>query len=111
MSLPELIKRRAERLLDGYCAAPRPHQQLDVRLHSRFEEDGVTIWLDPALCGASETCQPLAQLRYHEVLGQWTLHYRDEEGRWKLYLNCAPSLDLEKLLGQLDSDPLRLFWP
>lgn len=111
MPLPELIRRRAERLLEGYCALPRPHQQPDVRLHFRFASDSVTLWRDTALAGASEVDHPLAQFRYHELLGQWTLHHPDEQGRWKLYLNCAPSLDMEKLLSHLDADPLRVFWP
>jgi len=111
MPLPELIMRRAERLLDAYCAVARPHQLDDVRLHVGFEGAAVTLTLDPAHSGALEAVHPLAQLRYHEILGQWTLHYLDDQGRWKLCLNCPPALDLAKLLEHLDADPLRLFWP
>ena len=111
MALPELVKLRAERLLEAYCGIARPRQLADVKLYSIFEGSCIILWLDVAVAGASESDQPLAQLRYHDILSQWTLHYHDDEGRWRLYLNCPPTLDLEKLLEHLDADPLRLFWP
>jgi len=110
MALPELVQRKAEKSLELFCAERISEETSVPRL--RFALDGETyiIWQLAARSGEPEADQPVAQLRYHEVLSQWTLHYPGADGRWRLYLNSGPTLDLDKLLAHLETDPFQTFW-
>jgi Protein of unknown function (DUF3024) len=110
MALPELVQRKAEKSLKLFCGegiGKEGSPQL------RFSRDGTTfmIWQLAPRSGGPEADLPVAQLRYHDVLGQWTLHYPGGDGRWRLYLNSGPTLDLDKLLQHLKLDPFQTFWP
>lgn len=112
MSLPELVRKKAEQLFSGYCSGYESgSRRTDLLLNYSWEEDHLTLWGNEGLCGYEEVLIPIAQFRYHDLLGQWTLHYFGDDGRWRLYLNSGPTLDLEKLLEHLEADPLRVFWP
>ena len=111
MSLPELLQHKAERLFNHYCETANQNPRLaDLHLHYLIEGEQVTLFATTALSGELEREQAVAQFRYHDTLGQWTLHYQDLEGRWCLYLNSGPTLDLEKLVFHFDQDPLKHFW-
>ena len=113
MTLPELVRRSAEKLLDEYCDRSTPSCPLaGPRIFYRFGGDAVTIFSEQRSCGeaASRAATAVAQFRYSRELRQWTLHYADQHQRWHFYLNAAPTLDPGKLLKHLDDDPLHVFW-
>jgi len=109
MALPELVQHKAEKSLEHFCASCREAGDV-VPLRYSFEAEAYIIWQIATRSGAAETDLPVAQLRYHHVLGQWTLHYPGDDGRWRLYLNSGPTLDLDKLLRHLETDPFQTFW-
>lgn len=57
------------------------------------------------------THQPLAQLRYLEDEGLWTLHWADRNNRWHEYRegNVFTGSAAE-LLVEIDQDPTWIFW-
>lgn len=113
MSLPELVRLSAEKIFTRYCEDHVPVCACaQRRLSFHLRDDHITLFAEqPAVSVSGErVVSPLARFRFSHELGQWTLHYPDDEQRWRFYLNVGPSLDLGKLLKHLDADPLHLFW-
>ena len=113
MPLPELLKKRAEKLLDEYCRTRVPSWlKEEMRLDFSIEDNSATVFQERRRCQGS--CEwfrfPLAQFRYTSALNQWTLHHYDDNQHWQLYLNVSPSLDLSRLILAVDEDPLGFFW-
>jgi Protein of unknown function (DUF3024) len=108
MPLPELVQRKAQKSLGLFCAESGRVESPIPRI--RFSQHEAIFALWQVAIGSEALDLPVAQLRYHELLGQWTLHYPDVDGRWRFYLNCGPSLDLDKLLQHLKLDPFQTFW-
>ncbi|PLX94898.1 MAG: hypothetical protein C0619_02070 [Desulfuromonas sp.] len=113
MALPQLLHKRAERLLDEYCRTRVPSWlKEELRLEFTIESETATVFQERRRCQGS--CEwfrfPLAQFRYSEELNQWSLHHYDEQQQWRLYLNVNPSLDLNKLIQAVDADPMGFFW-
>lgn len=112
MSLPELLKKQAEKLLFTFCrqAAEDP---LRPR-HLRYRIDGQKINLYEVRRSHSSPQEPqqlpMAQIRYNTDLNQWTLHHQNND-HWQLYLNISPNLDFNKMLLAIKQDPLGYFWP
>jgi hypothetical protein len=52
----------------------------------------------------------VAQLRYDETGGKWSLHYRDSSDPWWLYDGIGPAATVEPLLAEIDRDPTCIFW-
>ena len=107
MTIPQLVRRNAERALAAFVqrqiAAGRVR---DGRLDWAADEDGLVLLLVREAATLS-----LARFRFIAELGQWSLHYRDAEGRWCFYLSAGPTLEFGKLLGIVDADPFGFFWP
>jgi hypothetical protein len=113
MALPELIRRSAEKILTRYCSGHLFSGNRDeMRLTFDSRDDHITLFAERTDSGNSTAgvSAPVARFRFSHELGQWTLHYLDDDQRWRFYLNVSPSLDLGKLLQHLDTDPLHLFW-
>lgn len=113
MPLPQLIQKRAERLLDEYCSNRVPSWlKEELRLGYSIETETATIYQERRRCQGS--CEwfrfPLARFHYSTELNQWTLHHYDQNQQWRLYLNAGPTLDLRKLIQAIDDDPLGFFW-
>jgi hypothetical protein len=108
--LPELVQRKAEQSLQRFCTECFREGFAAPQLRFALDDDTYIIWQVATRSGEPDTDQPIAQIRYHAVLGQWTLHYPSGDGRWRLYLNSGPTLDLDKLLQHLETDPFQTFW-
>ncbi|NOQ51083.1 MAG: DUF3024 domain-containing protein [Desulfuromonadaceae bacterium] len=111
MELPELLKKRAEKLLFTFC-----QQAADDEFrprHIRYRIEGLHINLYEVRRSAQNPEQhkqlPMAKLRYSPELNQWTLHHQNGE-HWQLYLNITPTLELSKLFSAIQQDPLGFFW-
>jgi hypothetical protein len=110
VSLPELVKRNAEQLLDAYCAEHSFCHCSQARLVYRLRGARATLYMRQREGEGGRSTTPIASFRYCAELQQWTLHYLGADRKWRLYLNAAPSLNLRKLITCLDEDPLGFFW-
>ena len=107
MSIPQLVRRNAENALTAFVQRQTAEGRVvEGRLDWAGEEDGLVLLLVREAATLS-----LARFRFIDELRQWTLHYRDTEGRWCFYLSVGPTLEFGKLLSVVDSDPLGFFWP
>ena len=78
MSLPELLKKSAEKLLSTYCSEHNFHcTDVPSRLSYRIGDNRVTLLEELSGCPCLSSCnaRPVAQFRYQPDLTQWTLHY------------------------------------
>jgi len=107
MSIPQLVRRNAENALAAFVERQTAEGRVsDGRLDWAAEEDGLVLLLVREAATLS-----LARFCFVAELGQWTLHYRDMDGRWCFSLGAGPTLEFGKLLSVVDSDPLGFFWP
>lgn len=113
IKIAEFLKKTAERALMSFC---NEHRLIwgnsSDRLEFKFEGNCATLVLETDVPeGEPPHSHLLAQVRFIAELEQWSLHYRDSEGRWVFYPNAGCSLNLGKLLEHLRQDPFHLFWP
>jgi hypothetical protein len=98
-----------------YCAERTSTGDQDqTRVECEFASEYVTIvelrapW-DPS-SGAGWVRYPIARLNYDLDSQTWQLYYRDASARFHEYLRTAPSLTVDRLLEELDRNPMRVFW-
>lgn len=111
MSIPELVQHKASRQLDEFVRRLTAEGRGGDRgLTWRLESECLLLLLLPP-DGSDVSCLPLARFCFNAELRQWTLHYHDEQDRWRLYLNVGATLDFAKLLQAVEQDPFGFFWP
>ena len=113
MALPELTCKRIETKLTAYCdrrVPPRVRDQLGMNfvirgnnvtineLRIAFKKPGTWVTI------------PIAQLRFTEDSGEWSLYCADRNSRWHLYRHAEPAKDVGALLGAMDNDKTGIFW-
>lgn len=113
MSLPELLHKQANQLLEKFCRERVPCERYQgLRLGYRFKDNHVTLFeerIDPA--GGEEWLRtPIARFSYSAELNQWVLYSIDRQLHWQIYQNVNPSLNLARLIHALDDDPTGRFW-
>ncbi len=89
-----------------------------ARDHIRYELDvtnrSVTIfecrppWRNDM--GPEWTRLPVARLRYTAVRNEWSLYWRDRNGRFHEYELVDPTRHVDRLLAEIDADPTAIFW-
>lgn len=111
MSLPELLRKRAEKLLLEFCRQAADDELRPRHLRYRIEGRQINLFEVRRCRQQPHDHQqlPMAQIRYTPELNQWTLHHQNGE-HWQLYLNVNPTLELGKLLAAIKQDPLGYFW-
>lgn len=114
MSLPVLVKTLVEQKLSAYCAKHSPPQHSDkLRITYGIRGNSVTIFENRAPWRpefVEWTSMPIAQLRYDEKTGKWTLYCADRNDRWHQYLDMSPTREIDNILGEIDLDPTGIFW-
>ena len=60
--------------------------------------------------GPEWSTSKVAQLRYEDTAGTWSLHCPDSNGRWWPYDGVEPSATVVPLLTEIDDDPTGIFW-
>jgi hypothetical protein len=113
MVLPELTSKLVETKLTAYCERRvPPHARDQVRMSFSVRGNNVTIneervaFKEP---GRWVTI-PIAQLRFTEKSGLWTLYCADRNDRWHLYRHAEPAKDVGALLGAMDADKTGIFF-
>lgn len=111
MPLPELLKKRAEKLLFEFCRLAAEDPLRPRHLRYRIEGRQINLFEVRRCSHNPQQHQqlPMAQIRYIPDLNQWTLHHQNGEN-WQLYLNITPTLELGKLLIAIKQDPMGYFW-
>lgn len=109
MPMPELVRKNAERVVGEFCRSWIPvYTDEALRMTYAVEDEAFTLYIED-ISDTEQARIPLAQLRFNDELGQWTLHVPDGKGRWRFYLNARPTLNLSRLLHHLREDPLGFF--
>lgn len=109
--LPQLLERKAVKLLDEFCIRTANDKYQPRHLRYRIESRQVLIYEIRRLANDADQHRelPMAKIRYTPELNQWTLHHQKGE-YWQIYLNIPPTLDFGKLLGTIREDPMGYFW-
>jgi len=114
MPLPPLIKSLTENKLDKYCKNKVPeHVQEKIKLSYKIRGNSVTIFENRAPWREGMkgwTSMAIAQMRYDEKTGKWTLYCSDRNDRWHEYYDIESTKDIDKLLKEIDEDPTGIFW-
>lgn len=108
--LPETDLRR----IAAFCAEKWPARYADeVRAEHHVRGRSVTICETRAPWDGEGdwTHQPMAQLRYLDDEGRWTLHWADRNSRWHEYREGRIFTgSAAELLAEIEEDPTCIFW-
>jgi hypothetical protein len=113
MALPELVRRLVEEKLNAYCLKKVPAHVRDlVRLNFKIQGNNVTLFEERPAFGKANTWVDIvvAQFRFTQDKGTWTLYWADRNSRWHEYEEVLPSKNFDKLLLEVDKDPTGIFW-
>jgi hypothetical protein len=106
---------QAMRAVQAHCESRVPKDlRAELRIECRRRGKSITIverrppW-KPAL-GSEWSETKVAQLRYEDSAGTWSLHCSDSGGRWHVFDEVRPSRTVEPLLAVVEADPAGIFW-
>ncbi|MFP4199765.1 MAG: DUF3024 domain-containing protein [Halanaerobium sp.] len=113
MALNELLQKRVEKSLDKYCEESIPERVKDqIKLDYKIRGNSVTLiekrphYKDPEEWVAMK----IAQFRFDPDSNKWSLYWWRHTGRWYKYDNIEPATDFQKLVDEVDEDPMAVFW-
>lgn len=110
--LPEIALAAVEVLCES--RVPEQHRH-EIRLGCTRRGHTITIlerrapW-NPELIGPDWTSLEIAQLRFDQSSGRWSLYCRDRNEQWCPYENIGTSASIGPLLAEIDADPTGIFW-
>jgi len=52
----------------------------------------------------------IARARYEAASSRWTLYWADHNQRWHRYDNLEPTTDFDRVLEEIDQDPICIFF-
>jgi Protein of unknown function (DUF3024) len=114
MAMPAAVRDVTVLHISLFCENRIPLDARDeVRLEYAVEGDSITIierrppW--SKLFGPDWTRMTIAQLRYDERTGTWSLYAADSDDRWFPY-DVDPAPDVGPLLAEIGEDPTGIFW-
>ncbi len=114
MPIPVLVKTLAEKKLSAFCSGRiPPHAVHQVRLSHKFRGDTVTLFEHRAPWRPEDTewtAMPIAQMRFNQKTGQWTLYCADRNDKWHIYPELGSTKDIDAILAKIDEDPTHIFW-
>ena len=100
--------------VQAYCESRVPKDlREEIRIECKRHGRSITIverrppWNPNLSSEWSET--KVAQLRYEDSAGTWSLHCSDSGGRWHAF-DVRPSRPVEPLLAVVEADPTGIFW-
>lgn len=114
MPLPALVKTLVEKKVGEYCKRKVPAHALDqVNVLYKIRGNTVTIFENRAPWRPEWkkwTSMPIAQMRYDDKTGKWTLYCADRNDRWHEYIDIDATKNIDKILTEIDEDPTGIFW-
>lgn len=113
VAIPELIQRRAEKLLQELIDRRVPARFRDeIRMSVEVRGNNVTlfedrpVWREPG----QWSHRKIAQFRYDPTSARWTLYWSNRHGRSLLYEDKRPTADIAALIREVDADPMGAFF-
>lgn len=110
-----MVPEQAMRQVEKYCASRVP-EGLEDEIKVEASRRGKTITIaecrppwKPEL-GPEWSEIKLAQLRFDDESGTWSLYCSDSNGRWWKYDRIGPAQEVTPLLKEIDADPTGIFW-
>ena len=114
MSLPVLIKTLIEKKVGDFCKKRVPlHVLEEVNLSYKIRGSSITIFENraPWRPDIKEwTSMAVAQIRYDNATGKWTLYCADRNDKWHEYMDIEATKNIDKILNEIDKDPTGIFW-
>jgi len=114
MPLPVLVRTLAEKKVGEFCKKRIPPDVLDkVNLSYKIRGNSVTVFENRAPWHPDMkewTSMPIAQMRFDEKTGEWTLFCADRNDKWHEYYDMEPTKDIDKILAEINEDPTGIFW-
>lgn len=112
--IPEVDLNRVQRWVD----ARNEGLPEDVHELIRYELDIADRTLTILECrppwrpeyGPEWTRSPIARLRYTKARGEWSLYWRDSNGKFHEYDLVAPTPHVDELIAEIERDPTAIFW-
>jgi hypothetical protein len=105
----------ATRAVEAFCDSRVPEDLRDeIRIECTRRGKAITIverrppW-NPDF-GSEWSTSKVAQLRYDDSAGTWSLYCPDSNGRWHHYAGLLPSRTVQPLLAVIEGDPTGIFW-
>ncbi len=113
MPLSEFELKRIEKLFSGFCqerVPPELHDQ--IRIEFRIKGDVVTLYESRPHYRDNTTwfSTSIARFNKNPDTEIWQLYYADRNDKWRIYEECPPNRDIEKLLTEVKNDPTCIFW-
>ena len=115
MAIPSAVRDAAVARVERFCVDRVPEEaRAEFRLEHTVRGNAITInerrppWQpDP---DAEWTSQSIAQLRFDEKSGLWSLRWPRHTGQWLRYDGVRDARDVDPLLAEIDADPDGVFW-
>ncbi|MBI4844501.1 MAG: DUF3024 domain-containing protein [Nitrospirae bacterium] len=114
MPLPVLVKALIEKKVGEFCTKKVPARVLnELNVSYDIRGNSVTIFENRAPWRPDMkewTSMPVAQIRYDNKTGEWTLYCADRNDKWHKYLGIEATKNIGALLNEIDKDPTGIFW-
>lgn len=113
MSLPEIDVARVRRWVVERNERIGEHID-EMRVEMDVDARAITIlecrppWREDF--GPEWTRQEIARMRYTKSTGVWTLYWPDRHSRFHRYEDLDSTPTIDRLLDEIDADPIRIFW-
>ena len=106
-------KHKISKVVSKFCEnRVPPHAQEQIKILFKIRGNDVNIiesrpyWKDRSIW----TELPIAKIRYLPNELSWQLMWARANGKWQKYPDFLPTKDLNKIISELDNDPLHVFW-
>lgn len=113
MAFSQIELKRIEQTVGELCRKRSPaHLSHQLRLEYSVKGHEVVLyerrprWNNPQEWGES----PIAKIKYVRAVNEWRLYWMRADLKWHEYDGCSASADLEKLVEEIDADPLACFF-
>jgi len=109
MAFDVATRQRIERDVAAYVASIRPpalcRDEFDIDY--RIYQQSIEI---VAIRPGNLMRYPVAKATYIRTRDVWRIYWRKRDHKWHGYLQLPEASDLDRVLQELDSDPVGCFW-
>jgi hypothetical protein len=113
MALPPFIRKSIENKLQAYCEEGVPdHIRDKLRYGFKIRGNSVTLFEERSSFPDRSRWVEIvvAQFRFNQENGKWTLYWADRNSRWHIYYDLNPNKNFDVLLQEVEKDPTCIFW-
>ena len=114
MPLPVLVRTLIEKKAGDFCKKMVPaHVLNEINVSYNIHGNSLTVFENRAPWHPDIkewTSMPIAQIRYDNKTGEWTLYCSDRNNKWHKYVGLEPTKDIDKIFKKINDDPTGIFW-